>query len=63
MPKIEISFQDLCNLVGKQLPKEGLEDTMMYAKVEMDDIKGDMIKADCKDTNRPDLWCTEGIAR
>ncbi|MBI4163178.1 MAG: phenylalanine--tRNA ligase subunit beta [Candidatus Aenigmarchaeota archaeon] len=63
MPKIEISFQDLCTLVGKQLPKEGLADTMMYAKVEMDEIKGDIIKADCKDTNRPDLWCTEGIAR
>ncbi len=63
MPKIEISFKDLCNLVGRNLSKEGLEDTMMYAKVEMDDIKDDMIKADCKDTNRPDLWCTEGIAR
>ncbi len=64
MPTIDISYKDLCNLVGKQIPiKELKEDAILYAKGEIEEIKGDVIKVDIKDTNRPDLWSTEGIAR
>lgn len=39
----------------------------LYAKCELDDVweeNGEIyFKADSKDTNRPDLWSAEGIAR
>ncbi|HLD85285.1 MAG TPA: phenylalanine--tRNA ligase subunit beta [archaeon] len=63
MPKIEISYKDLCSLVGTQIKKEELADVLLYAKAELDEVEGDKLKLDCKDTNRPDLWCTEGAAR
>jgi phenylalanyl-tRNA synthetase beta chain len=63
MPTIEVSRKDLDKLVGKKLKQEEVEDLLMYAKCEYDGGTADIIKADCKDTNRPDLWCAEGIAR
>ncbi len=63
MPKLEISYEDLCMLVGKRLPKDRLDDDLLFAKSELDSAEGDTLKIDCKDTNRPDLWSTEGVAR
>jgi len=63
MPKIEISYNDLCKLVGRKIPIDKLHDDMLFAKGEIDDVDGDTLKIDSKDTNRPDLWSTEGIAR
>ena len=64
MPTIEISKQDLCKLIGKEIPINQLqEEGILYAKGEIEDIKGDLLKVEIKDTNRPDLWSTEGIAR
>jgi phenylalanyl-tRNA synthetase beta chain len=63
MPTIEISKKDLEKQVGKMLSQQELEQVLHYAKCEYDGGEGDLIKADCKDTNRPDLWCVEGIAR
>ncbi len=64
MPTIEISHRDLCRLVGKNLTVGRLKDEgMLYAKGEIDEVKGDTLKVDIKDTNRPDLWSAEGIAR
>src|SRR3989304_2336842 len=63
MPKLEISYSDLCQLVGKNIPKEKLEEVLMYAKCEVEEIKGDSIAVENKDTNRPDLWSAEGISR
>lgn len=64
MPTIEISHKDLNSLVGKQLTVNQLKDeAILFAKGEMDGVNGDLIKVDIKDTNRPDLWSTEGIAR
>ncbi|MBU0530149.1 MAG: phenylalanine--tRNA ligase subunit beta [Candidatus Aenigmatarchaeota archaeon] len=62
MPTIDISHQDLNNLVGKNLTLNQLQDDILFAKGEIDET-GDTIKVDIKDTNRPDLWSTEGIAR
>ncbi len=65
MPKIIISKKDLENLIGKKLPvdKEELENILMYSKIELDEIEGDNLKIELKDTNRPDMWCVEGVAR
>ena len=63
MPKFEISKSDLEKLVGKKFTIKDLEDTLLFAKTELDGQDGDTLKVDVKDTNRPDLWSVEGIAR
>ncbi|WP_456421265.1 phenylalanine--tRNA ligase subunit beta [Thermococcus sp.] len=67
MPKFDVSKRDLERLVGKSFTVEEWEDLFLYAKCELDDVweeNGEIyFKADSKDTNRPDLWSAEGIAR
>jgi phenylalanyl-tRNA synthetase beta chain len=63
MPTIEISYKDLCKLVGKKLKKANLEELLSFAKSEIEAIEGDLLRIEVKDTNRPDLWSAEGIAR
>ncbi|WP_297420454.1 phenylalanine--tRNA ligase subunit beta [Thermococcus sp.] len=67
MPKFDVSKSDLERLIGKSFTVEEWEDLFLYAKCEMDDSweeNGEIyFKADSKDTNRPDLWSAEGIAR
>ncbi|ASJ14323.1 phenylalanine--tRNA ligase subunit beta [Thermococcus radiotolerans] len=67
MPKFDVSKADLERLVGKTFTVEEWEDLFLYAKCELDDVweeNGEIyFKADSKDTNRPDLWSAEGIAR
>ena len=63
MPKIDVSQKDLCNLIGRKLSAEQLGDEVLFAKAELDEANGDALKIDVKDTNRPDLWSAEGVAR
>ncbi len=64
MPTIDVSHEDLCKLIGKKIPvKEIQENAVLFAKGEIDAVEGDMLKIDIKDTNRPDLWSAEGVAR
>ena len=63
MPKFEISKSDLEKLVGKKFTIKDLEDALLFAKTELDGHDGDTLKLDVKDTNRPDLWSVEGVAR
>ncbi len=63
MPTIEISKADLENLLGRKIKEGELEDLFTFVKGELEEINGDMLKIDIKDTNRPDLWSVEGIAR
>lgn len=64
MPTIDISFKDLCRLVGKKMPLAKLKNEyILYAKGEVEAVQGDTLKIDIKDTNRPDLWSAEGVAR
>jgi phenylalanyl-tRNA synthetase beta chain len=67
MPKFDVSKRDLERLVGHEFSVEEWEDLFLYAKCELDDVweeNGEIyFKADSKDTNRPDLWSAEGIAR
>ncbi|MBI2971210.1 MAG: phenylalanine--tRNA ligase subunit beta [Candidatus Aenigmarchaeota archaeon] len=64
MPTIDVSYHDLCTLIGKKVSlKELREELILYVKGEVDAAEGDTLKIDIKDTNRPDLWSAEGIAR
>ncbi len=64
MPKIEVSRLDLFELAGISDPGDGvLEDMLSIVKGELDKSDGDNLKIELNDTNRPDLWCVEGIAR
>jgi phenylalanyl-tRNA synthetase beta chain len=63
MPKIEISKRELEKLIGKEFSISELDNLLLFAKGELENVEGDAIKVDIKDTNRPDLWSVEGIAR
>ena len=63
MPTLDISKKDLEKLLGSKLSDASLEEALEYVKGEIDGRDGDTVKVDCKETNRPDLWSTEGIAR
>jgi len=63
MPTIESSKKDLEELIGKKFSKEELMEVLLCVKGELDAIEEDVLKIDIKETNRPDLWSTEGIAR
>ena len=63
MPKIDVSHKDLNALLGKAASLAELEELLLFAKTELDAADGDALKLDVKDTNRPDLWSVEGVAR
>jgi phenylalanyl-tRNA synthetase beta chain len=63
MPTVEVSLKDMENLLGRKLSSGQLEELVLYAKGEVESVEGDTAKIDIKDTNRPDLWSAEGIAR
>ncbi|RLF91386.1 phenylalanine--tRNA ligase subunit beta, partial [Thermococci archaeon] len=67
MPKFDVSKSDLERLIGREFSIEEWEDLVLYAKCELDDVWEEngkvYFKLDSKDTNRPDLWSAEGVAR
>ncbi len=63
MPSIEISKKDFESLVGRKFSQKELENALMFVKGEIDSYEGDSLKVDVKETLRPDVWSTEGIAR
>ena len=70
MPKIEVNENLFFDAVGKKYDYAALEDVLPCAKAELDE-KPDtslpenerVIKIELNDTNRPDLWSTNGVAR
>ena len=52
-------------LIGKKLSLEALEKHLMLAKAELKEYiaETDDLKVELSDSNRPDLWSAEGIAR
>ncbi len=65
MPTIDIKKSDLDKLIGRKLSVETLEKYLMLAKAELKEHNaqtGDL-KVELSDSNRPDLWCAEGVAR
>src|SRR3990172_1835212 len=65
MPTIDIKKKDLDSLIGRKLPVEALEKKLMLAKAELKEYNAetDDLKVELSDSNRPDLWCAEGVAR
>ena len=63
MPNLEVSKKDLEFFLNRKLSREVLEEELEYIKGEIDSLEGDVLRIDCKETNRPDLWSSEGIAR
>ncbi len=63
MPTISCFPHDLAQLTKKGIRNEKLLSLFNLAKAEFDGEDGDEWRIELQDTNRPDLWCTEGIAR
>lgn len=64
MPKIEVNALELSRLAGlPDLSPSELERRLAVMKGELDGWEDDTAKIELNDTNRPDLWCVEGVAR
>jgi len=65
MPTIDIKKHDLDSLIGQKLALSALEKHLMLAKAELKEYNSatDDLKVELSDSNRPDLWSVEGIAR
>ncbi len=63
MPSLEVSIRDMERLIGRTLTPDDLRRLVAVAKCDVDSVMGDSVKLEAKDTNRPDLWSSEGIAR
>jgi phenylalanyl-tRNA synthetase beta chain len=65
MPTITIRRQELGRLTGRPMSIEALEKLLPLVKGELKDVgaDGDELKIELNDSNRPDWWCVEGIAR
>jgi phenylalanyl-tRNA synthetase beta chain len=65
MPTIQIDFEDFQKLLGVKLPKETdeLNEILSYVKGGVTLFNGQEVHIEIKDSNRPDLWHVEGLAR
>jgi len=65
LPTVETNFEDLQALIGIQLPTniEELNEILSYVKGEVEQISEGELTIEIKDSNHPDLWSVEGIAR
>jgi phenylalanyl-tRNA synthetase beta chain len=67
MVAYKISYNDVCSIL--KLPQDTsideLDHLFSYAKCEIEehDLDDDLIKVDCKTSNRPDSWGIEGLTR
>ena len=64
-PSVQFSLADLEGLLGKTVPrdKEGLNEIFAFVKGDVESLEGDAVSIEVKDSNRPDIWSVEGIAR
>ena len=65
MPTISVSCADLEHLVGRPMDANEVESWLPIVKGELKDhnpATGEL-RIEVRDSNRPDLWCCEGIAR
>ncbi len=64
MPTIDVSLSDLCALLGTKMDVAEVDRRLEMVKGELK--RGETpeeLRVELQDTNRPDLWCIEGIAR
>jgi phenylalanyl-tRNA synthetase beta chain len=65
MPTISVNRKDLDKLLGRRATDKELETWLSLVKGEVkdyDSASGEL-RIELQDSNRPDLWCVEGIAR
>ena len=65
MPTISVDRNDLECLLGRAAPSEDLHAWLSWAKGELkgeENATGEL-RIELQDSNRPDLWSCEGIAR
>jgi phenylalanyl-tRNA synthetase beta chain len=65
VPTITFRKQDLDHLLGRSLTLNQLEQAWPLVKGELKEYNEatSELKLELNDTNRPDLWCVEGVAR
>jgi phenylalanyl-tRNA synthetase beta chain len=71
MPKIDVNESLFFKLLGKRYEREELEAILPFAKAELDEWDQTqacppaerVLKIELNDTNRPDLWSTNGLVR
>ncbi len=65
MPTITVHKADVEALLGEPFSPDVFEDQLALVKGELDDFDPETgeIRVELNDTNRPDLWCVEGITR
>ena len=65
MPTISVNKNELLKLSGIDFALEDLQNLLCYVKGEYKgfDEESNELRIELNDTNRPDLWSTEGIAR
>ncbi len=65
MPSVQFSLADLEVLLGKPVPRdrEDLNEILAFVKGDVESLEGDAASIEVKDSNRPDIWSVEGIAR
>jgi phenylalanyl-tRNA synthetase beta chain len=67
MPSVQFTLNDLEELLGSRVPhdKDGLNQILAYVKGDvesLDELNG-IVNIEVKDSNHPDIWSVEGIAR
>ncbi|MGP3667868.1 MAG: phenylalanine--tRNA ligase subunit beta [Candidatus Bathyarchaeota archaeon] len=62
MPTVNISYKDVCRLVGRKLKLEALEKVLPLIKCEVKSVTGESITVEVN-SDRPDMFSVEGIAR
>ena len=65
MPKIDVNENLFFSALGRKYDRQELIELLEIAKAELDDWTpgSGMLRIECNDTNRPDLWSTLGLAR
>lgn len=63
MPTITVQLNDLQSLIGREVPLAELAERLPLAKAELKGNDDGELTVEFNDTNRPDLWCAEGLAR
>ncbi len=63
MPSIEVNRTDLESLLGEKLNFDRLTSLLPLVKGEIKEWTEETLKLELNDSNRPDLWSPEGIAR
>src|SRR5438046_7495075 len=65
MLSVQFSLNDLEGLLSRTVPRdvEGLNEILAFVKGDVESLEGDAASIEVKDSNRPDIWSVEGIAR